>query len=155
MAKNPNILVIGLGNQLHGDEGVGIHVAERMNQIELPEGVEVMDGGTIGHDMIFYLEGRSKLICVDAVKMGQTPGTIYRFEPRELAVMPTEFFSLYELKMANALADAELQGRRPEAVLIGVEPGTCQPGLELSAEVEARVPEVIGKVLEEIQTRTP
>jgi len=154
MDKTPDVLVIGLGNMLFSDEGVGVHVAERMIQMELPEGVEVMDGGTIGHDMIFYLQGRTKLICVDTVKLGQTPGTIYRFEPQELAVMPTEHFSLYELKMANALADAELQGRRPEAVLIGVEPGTSQPGLELSAEVEARVPEVIGKVLEEIQTRT-
>ncbi len=155
MSDARKTLVMGMGNQLFSDEGLGVHVAQRLMDMTLPAGVEVLDAGTVGHDMIFFIEGYDKVIAVDAVRQGKAPGSIYKlFEP-ELASMPTQCFSLFHLKLMAALADAASLGCKPEVVMIGVEPEqVSQSGLELSEQVEVRLPEVIARVLEEIDTAT-
>jgi hydrogenase maturation protease len=146
---------MGMGNQLFSDEGLGVQVAQRMMEMASPPGVDILDAGMLGHDMLFYIEGYEKVIAIDIVKQGKAPGTVCRLLEPDLVSMPTECFSLSQLKLVNALHDAARLGKKPEVVLIGVEPGcVSQPGLELSAELEARVPEVIARVLEEIETAT-
>lgn len=148
-------LVMGMGNQLHSDEGVGIHVAERLTELGLPEGVEVLDAGAVGHDMIFWIEDYDRVIAVDAVRQGNAPGTIYKLQESDFEAMPTEQFSLFHLKLINALGEAALMGKKIRVVMIGVEPKHVgRSGWELSDELEARVPEVIKLVLEEIETAT-
>jgi hydrogenase maturation protease len=142
---------MGMGNQLFSDEGLGVHVAQRMADMPLPEGVDVLDAGAVGYDMLFYIEDYDKVIAIDAVKQGNAPGTIYRLNETDLQSMPTEFFSLFHLKLTSALQEAAFTGKKLEVVMIGVEPKVIsQAGLELSDELEASVPKVIARVLEEI-----
>ena len=77
--KNANILILGIGNLLLRDEGVGIHVVQKMKEMELPPGIEVMDGGTMGLNLLYYIENRDRVIVVDTVIVGDPPGTIYRY----------------------------------------------------------------------------
>jgi len=155
VSEERKILVMGMGNLLFSDEGFGVHVAQRMAETALPEGVDVLDAGAVGHNMIFYIEGYKKIVAIDLVRQGKAPGTIYRLQEEELASMPTECFSLYHLKLMNALAEATRLGTKPDVVMFGVEPQDIgQAGFELPEELEARVPEVITRVLEEIETAT-
>lgn len=152
VSEERKTLVMGMGNLQYADEGIGIHVAQRMMEMALPLGVEVMDAGAVGHDMIFYIEDFEKVIAVDAVKQGQEPGSIYKLQEAEFASMPTEYFTLFHLKLVNAMGEAALLGKKLDVVMFGVEPKiTGRSGLELSEELEARVPEVIARVLEEIE----
>lgn len=155
MAEKRKTLVMGMGNLQYADEGVGIHVVQRLMEMDLPPGVDVLDAGAVGHDMIFYIEDFQRVIAIDAVAQGKEPGTIYRLSESEFVSMPTQYFSLFHLKLVNALGEAALLGRKPEVVMIGIEPTDArQAGLELSDELEARVPEVIACVLEEIDKAT-
>ena len=78
LAVGERVLVLGLGNILLKDEGVGVHVIRNLQELALPENVEVIDGGTAGLDMLLSEEGSYKLIVIDATKAGGKPGTIYK-----------------------------------------------------------------------------
>ena len=74
-------LILGVGNLLLSDEGVGLRVLERLAATyDLPEGVQTLDGGTLGLDLLYYLEGVENLLIIDAVEMGKAPGTLLRLE---------------------------------------------------------------------------
>ena len=145
------ILVLGVGNLLLKDEGVGVHVVERLREMELPEDVEVKDGGTGGFHLLDDVEGREKVIVVDAVKAGMTPGTLYRFDAKDIEVTRKISISLHDINLADMLSLADMLGKKPDTVVIGVEPKDMGAGLELSPEIEARIPEIIGLVIKEIK----
>lgn len=154
------VLVVGLGNMLLKDEGVGVHVAERLMQLVLPDNVEIVDGGTAGLDILLMHEGVAKLVVIDAMRTGAKPGTVYkaRFkagEREKLAMIfgqsPESKISLHQAGLIDALAAAEKLDRAPaETVIIGVEPGEWDCGLELTEPVKKIIPKIIKKVLEEI-----
>ncbi|MEE9370137.1 MAG: HyaD/HybD family hydrogenase maturation endopeptidase [Sedimentisphaerales bacterium] len=153
------ILVLGLGNILLKDEGVGVHVVGQLQKQNLPGNVEVIDGGTAGLDILLLQEGLDKLVVIDALKAGRKPGTIYRaqFSGKDRL---TEVFSreegskisLHQIGLLDALAAARRMNYAPkEIVIIGVEPGEVDYGLELTDEVKQRVPEIVNVVLKEIK----
>ncbi|MHC4474147.1 MAG: HyaD/HybD family hydrogenase maturation endopeptidase [Planctomycetota bacterium] len=152
MGSSKRIVVLGVGNLLLKDEGLGVHVVRRLTDMVLPPHVEVMDGGTGGLDLLDYIEGRDKVVIVDTVKGGQPPGTIYRMTPEDMEEQPKSRLSLHEIDVADLLKVADMLGvKRPEIVIIGVEPKDMESAsLELSPEIEARVPRVIELVLKEI-----
>ena len=154
------VLVLGVGNILLRDEGVGVHVVQAIEarvaagDLALPEGVEVCDGGTLGLDLLDLIEGRRKAIVVDALDADAVPGTVLRFTAEDLARREAVDLSLHQLGLFEMLAMARQLGRVPEEVIIfGIVPKDMSPGLELSAEVAAVVPEVIRRVLAEIGER--
>jgi len=118
---------------------------------ELPSGVEALDGGTPGVGLLHLLEGRSRVIIVDAAEMGRHPGEFVRFRPAEVTLTGSaERFSLHRTAVADALALArELALPMPEIVFYGVQPGRIGWSDELSPEVAAAVPELVDAVLEE------
>ncbi len=148
----PRVVVIGVGNLLLRDEGIGIHVAQALQKMDLAPDVEVIDGGT-SPDLLAYAEAGDRLIIVDAAKAGGDPGTVYLLHPADLASHPAGTFSAHELGVEQSLKLMALIGNEPkEVVIIGVEPGEIDWGTELSDELQRKVPEIVGVVLREIGT---
>ncbi len=155
------VLVLGLGNVLLKDEGVGVHVAGQLQKLDLPGNVEVIDGGTAGLDILLSQEGLYKLVVIDATRAGKRPGTIYktRFKAAEKDRLTQIFsnaeqskISLHQVGLIDALAAAERMSCAPEEiVIIGVEPREMAYGLELTEQVKQRLAEIVDTVLEEIK----
>ena len=144
-------VVLGIGNLLLKDEGVGIHVASRMMKMDLPRNVEVVDGATAAWDVVSLADGADKLIIVDAVRGGEAPGTIYRLSPDDITAGAEEPLSLHQISLLQMLDVCALIGRQPLTVIIGVEPREIGFAMELSPEVAERVPQIIELVLAEIE----
>ena len=148
-------VVLGTGNELFKDEGVGVHVA-RILQTKLPTSindVEVIDSGT-SPEIWSLIDGADKLIIVDAVRGGCEPGTIYRFTPQQIVAERGLITSVHQMGILENLSLIELVGSKPgETIIIGVEPKELEPGLELSPELQKRMPKIIQTVLEEISSR--
>ncbi len=149
MSDEQRIVVMGIGNPLVGDEGIGPRVAERlMSGYVFPERVEVMDAGTIGLGMIDVFRRSDVCVVVDAVDgTGQSPGTIVTMTPEEMA--PNQVLhSLHDLKLADVLQAADFAGILPDVRVIGVQIERMQTLVtELTPAVEAAVPEVEAEVL--------
>ncbi|MDO8568969.1 MAG: HyaD/HybD family hydrogenase maturation endopeptidase [Dehalococcoidales bacterium] len=151
IAKNnrPRIAVIGVGNLLLKDEGIGIHVAQALEKMDLPAGVRIIDGGT-SPDVLAYTGATEKLIIVDAARGGGAPGEVYRLSPADLA-SDSSSFSVHELGVEQSLKMMSLAGEKPkEVIIIAVEPKEIGWGTELSAELKLKLPQVVGIVLKEI-----
>jgi len=146
------ILILGLGNPLLGDEGIGVRVVEELKGLELPNGVTVVEGGTAGLGLIGLMEGYQRVIIVDAADMGHPPGRIVRFTPSEAQLKTAEApLSLHQIGLGEVLALAEaLEVAPAELVIIGIQPGRVEGGAGLSPEVEGAIPQIIRVVLDEL-----
>lgn len=161
LTATERVLVLGLGNILLKDEGVGVHIAKQLQGLALPDNVEVVDGGTAGLDMLMMQESSYKLVVIDATKAGGKPGAIYKAEVKgpDIDKLAKTFSPWKDLKISShqfglieALAAAETCNCAPsEIVIIGIEPKQVDYGLELTEEVKQKVPAIINKVLEEIK----
>jgi hydrogenase maturation protease len=142
-------LIVGIGNLLCRDEGVGVHVIHEMQSTQLPGHIELLDIGTSTMDLISYLEGVKKLIVIDAMKAGGTPGTIYKCGPEDLLPKGEGSVSLHDIGVVETLTMAKKMGMEMNTVIIGVEPKVLDWGMELSEEVKDRIPSIIEAVLKE------
>lgn len=147
------ILVLGIGNILLRDEGVGVRVVEALEQrYSFSSSVELMDGGTLGIRLVDPICRSDLLIVADAVQNGREPGTLYRISEGEMARRLTFKSSLHQLDLVESLAYAELLGNRPETIVIGMEPADISPwGTELTETVQSRLEDMCAMVLEEIR----
>jgi hydrogenase maturation protease len=152
MASN-RIAVVGVGNLLLKDEGIGIHVVRALQESSLPDGIIVIDGGTFP-DVLDYLEPADKLVIIDAAEAGGIPGAIYRFRPGDVTLETGEAISLHELGLISSLKMMSLLGKTPpEVVIIGIQPKEIGWGMELSPELKEKVPEIVRVVLKETGQR--
>jgi len=143
------VVILGIGNLLLGDEGVGVHVARRLAGVELPEGVEVIEGGTKPVESLGSVGDIAKLIIVDAVAGQGHPGAVYRL-PASVVPDSKAQLSLHEFTLAEALVDWNLQGLdETRIVIIGVGTQEVDWGTNLSPEVEASLPAVLETVIAE------
>lgn len=143
-------LILGIGNVLLKDEGVGVHALRELNDISLPGGVEVLDGGTSGADLIDSIAGRDKVIVIDATLAEGDPGTVYRFTIDDLIRKTSSLGSLHEFGFVETYLMAKQLGCAPrEVVIFGVQPAEIEFGLDLSAIVQRQVPELLKLVVEE------
>ncbi len=149
--KKP-ILILGVGNILLQDEGVGVRVAQEMMKRDLPPGVEVIDGGTAGFDLVSTVDGREKIVVIDAVMSEKDPpGTIYRMFPENLQPTFMGKTSIHQFEFLDVLGMTYLTGRLPEVVIFGVVPREfAKFGLELTPEIGALVPRLVELVMEEL-----
>lgn len=145
-------LVLGLGNILLQDEGVGVRVVERLQQrFLLPDGVISLDGGVRGLALMPYLEGVRELIVVDAVRTGAPPGTLFRLEDEEIPAFLGPKISAHQEGLADLLWVTKVIGPCPEKiVLLGIEPAFVDTGLQLSPMIAARVDTLVEQVLSEL-----
>ncbi len=145
----PRIVVIGVGNLLQKDEGVGIHAIQALEKMDLPPDVKLVDGGT-SPDLIAYTQAGDKMIIIDCAKAGGKPGDIYRFKPEDLAAGKGTLTSAHEMGVVENLNLMELTGNRPnDVVIIGIEPAEIDWGMELSATLKKKLPELVKVVLGE------
>lgn len=149
MAMSGKTLIVGMGNLIYRDEGIGVHVIEEMKKVKLPDHVELLDIGTSTMDLISYLEGVEKLVIIDAMKAGGIPGTIYKCRPEDLLPAEEGPISLHEIGLLETLDMAKKKGLEIDAVVIGVEPKVFDWGMELSDEVKSKIPTIIEAVLKE------
>jgi hydrogenase maturation protease len=146
------ILVLGVGNLLLSDEGVGVHVAQRMMTMNMPPEVRVVEGGTDGFGLVNVITEADRMILIDAVKGGGQPGSIYRFEIEDCPPYPDIFkTSVHQISILEVINLSSLIGSTPRTTIIGIEPVCMEMGMELSPAVEARVPRVIQMIKEEVE----
>ena len=152
MSEGKPLRIIGVGNPLMADDGLGIVAAERLAALDWPEGVEVLDGGTGGLTLLDLLAGARGVILLDAVAMGAAPGTLRRFTGAELERLPAEApgLSLHGSGLAEVLALARELGQLPPLLLYGVEPARVELGLGLSPAVAAALEDLLVAVRTEV-----
>ena len=145
--------MLGLGNLLRGDDGVGPRVVEELIHRGLPEGVTALDGGTGGLDLLQILEGWKQVVVVDAAGVGREPGQFVRFTPDEVRLaQATDGLSLHNAGLSETLALANALGQDlPEMVIFGIQPAKVGWREGLSPAVEAALPALTDAVIEEIK----
>jgi hydrogenase maturation protease len=147
-------LILGVGNLLMSDEGVGVHVIQRLvADYQLPEEVQVLDGGTLGMDLLYYLEGVENLLLIDAVQARKEPGTLVRLEGEDVPAFMSIKISPHQLGVPDMLAAAKLKGDcYPQRIVLwGVQPELMEIGLDLSPKVGAQVDTIIENILDQLQ----
>jgi len=149
--RKEKILILGVGNVLLNDEGVGVHIAQKMINLDLPPEVRVVEGGTDGFGLMHLILEADRLILIDAVKGGDAPGSIYRFDLEDCPPYPDPYkTSVHQISILEVIHLADLIGSTPATTIIGIEPKSTDMGMTLSPEVEARIPRIIELVREEI-----
>jgi hydrogenase maturation protease len=148
-----NIVILCIGNLLLSDEGVGVHVAHKLMDMNLPRGVSVVEGGTDGFRLLNVITEADRLIVVDAIKGGADPGSIYRFNIDEVKQCPSGFkTSVHQIGILEVINMSGLIGKTPFTTVIGVEPKSLEMGMELSPEIKEKIPQIIELIFEEIKT---
>ena len=145
------ILILGIGNYLMGDEGVGVHFAQMLENEQLPAGVDVVDGGTGGFYLTNFFEAYPSVILVDATLDGKQPGTIRLLEPRFSKDFPRAM-STHDIGMKDLIEALTLMGTMPKICLFAVSIETLQQQqVTLSPGIEAVLPDLRRQVLELIE----
>ncbi len=153
-ASERRLVILGVGNLLLSDEGVGVHVANRLLEMDLPAGVEVYEGGTDGFRLMSVVTGADRLIVVDAVKGGGEPASIYRFDIDDAPSSPDSYkTSVHQIGILEVIHFSEFvgKGKTPHTTIIGVEPKSLEMSMDLTPAVEAKIPRIIELVMEEVE----
>ena len=145
------LLILGLGNVLCGDDGLGAAAVSRLRaRYEIPDGVSVQDGGTLGLALLPYVEDSEKAILVDAIRTDDPPGSFVRLDGEEVGPAVANRLSVHQVGVADVLDAARWRGRLPDVlVLLGLVPQTLELGLRRSPRVEAHLPELVQRIVEE------
>jgi len=148
-----DILILGLGNVLLRDEGVGVHVVNQLlEQYLFNSSVEIIDGGTSGLDLLGDIEGRARIIIVDAIEFGQYPGYIGLLKHDEILARIQTKLSIHHLGLSDILSTLILLDKIPsEIVLVGIQPEMLETGLVLSEAVNEVIPKVIKVIFSQLK----
>ncbi len=156
MSVEPKIIVIGIGNILMSDEGVGVRVVEKiMAEYSFPENVEIYDGGATGmKGLLPLIEDADHLIVVDAIKGPGEPGSLYRYTHSDFRLNIPKKMSVHDIGFIECLTVAEINERMPETVaIIGVKPEDMStPGMELTETLKAKLDDLVKMTLDELRS---
>jgi hydrogenase maturation protease len=150
--KEKQIMILGVGNLLFTDEGVGVRVAEALqDRYEFPENVKVVDGGTLGMNLLGVVSEVDHLIVVDAVRNGGEPGTLYRLAGEEIPKRILAKNSLHQVDLLEALTCCQALDKVPETVILGVEPEDVTTlWIDITPRVRTRIGDLVDAVLKEL-----
>jgi hydrogenase maturation protease len=151
-------LIVGVGNPLLGDEGIGCHVIERLSQMAMAADVSIVDCGCDLLNLASYIDEARRIIVIDAIRAGGKPGQIYRFDFDELDEMQTlgpgtESSSVHQLRIVDALRLLKQAYRSLtccKITIIGIEPGALGLSTELSEQVDENIADLMRLLLEEV-----
>jgi len=148
--RRGRVVVLGVGNELLRDEGIGVHVARELARHTFTFPVEIIEAGTVP-DCWQGDEPVSRLVVIDAVYGGSEPGAIYKFSPQDVEFETCLMTSIHQLSFVDSLKLSEIAGNKPEkVVIIGVEPKEVAWGIELSEKLRGRISDVVEIILKEI-----
>jgi hydrogenase maturation protease len=143
-------VIIGIGNVLHGDDGLGVHAIRYLKE-RMPESVTLVEGGVYSLDLLTWMDGPKHAIFIDAMDVEDEPGSVYRFSPQDVIEQPKTPLSVHDLGLYDLIAAAKLLDQCPEHItIIAVQIKSVAMGMELSKEVRDALPHVHRLVLEEI-----
>jgi len=147
------ILILGVGNILYSDEGLGVHAVKYLEErYSFSPNVTLLDGGVLGKLLMSVLIEHDFVIILDAVLGGEAPGTIYRLENEALRKSLGFRDSQHDVDLVDTLISCEIIGHRPEAVVIGMEPADWRTmTLELTPVCAEKLPKLVGHALEELE----
>jgi hydrogenase maturation protease len=146
MQKEDKILILGIGNVLLGDEGVGVHVVKGLENHEMPSHVTLLDGGTGGFHLLSWLQEYQRIILIDATLDGNPPGTVNIIHPRFSNEFPRTL-SAHDIGLKDLIESASLLGPLPEITLITV---SVDPEQSLTMELSPGIKKSVAKISEEI-----
>ena len=154
MSRPTALLVLGLGNLICGDDGLGAAAVSLLDRdYEAPDGARVLDGGTLGLTLLPHLEDADDVILVDAILADQPPGSFVRLTGDDVAPAVLHRLSPHQIGVADLLDGARLHGRYPaRLVLLGLVPWTLGLGVERSAPVAAGLPDLVERVVEQARS---
>jgi len=146
------VLVIGIGNVLLRDEGIGVHIVRTMEKLRLPKNIALLDGGVSGIDLLQQIEEADRVVVIDAIDAGDHPGSIFCFKGEEAGVMlDRDKTSLHQVDLFETLKIAKFLDCCPETVIIGVQPKDVAWGMELTPDLTSRIPQIIDLVIREVR----
>jgi len=153
MEQNTEIVVLGLGNILLRDEGVGVKVIEDLRKrYDFSPPVKMIDGGTAGFGLVTEIEGCKNLLVVDAVKAGNEPGTIYKFRRGDITVQISLNLSVHDIGFFEALEHWKMLGIEPEVIFFGIEPEDMNSwGFDLTPCIQDKMPKLVALVIEQLR----
>lgn len=148
-----SVAVLGLGNILLRDEGIGVRAVEALRErFQFPETVTLIDGGTMGLDLLPFIEGMEKVLIVDAADMKKAPGTIAIIEDDEIPSFVSTKLSIHQISFPDVVFAARLMGISPAKMsLIGIQPESLEPGLELSENIQMNFERLLETVTEKLR----
>jgi hydrogenase maturation protease len=150
---SPKIMVMGIGNILLSDEGLGVRFLDELAKVSLTENVELLEGGTAGLELVHLIQEVDFLIIVDALDAQAEPGALFRFKPGDIQVFPEQFeVSFHQIGIIEVLAMANVLGKAPETIIFGIQPKSLAWGMEISPEIAALFPRLTELVLQEIES---
>lgn len=154
--KSESILVLGIGNYLMGDEGVGVQLIQEMNKIDLPPDIDILDGGTGGFLLLSCIEAYGQVIFVDATMDGKKDGSISVITPKYASDFPSAL-SVHDVGLKDMIEAVYLLDHRPGIRLVTISISEMKPmSLELSSAVTQAIPKAIKRILQlssEIQAK--
>lgn len=147
-----NVLVLGIGNILLSDEGIGVRVVEALEeQYRLPPGVECVDGGTSGFALMDLFEGRDHVLIVDAIVSDAAPGTVVKLVDREVPTFFQARMTPHQIGLSDVLAALMLLDRGPKALtLLGIVPASLELSVELSPTLKSDLDGYVERVAQEL-----
>jgi hydrogenase maturation protease len=147
------IVVLGMGNVLRRDEGLGVRALQRLQErFDVPPTVELVDGGTLGLELISYLDQAQRLIVLDAILTDGPPGTLACLTANEVPAFLGIKSSQHEVGLSDLLAVEQLRGNMPdEIVVLGLHPETIELGWELSHAVEAQLDKLVDATIAQLR----
>jgi hydrogenase maturation protease len=148
----PHVLVLGIGNVLMQDEGLGVRAVERLQErYHLPPEVRAVDGGVMGLELLPYLEDAERVLILDAVKTDRPPGSLIRLEGKEIPVALALKTSIHQVGVQEVLAVGRFRGTLPAQITLwGMEPASIEVGTHLSPTVSTAIDRLIQAVAEEL-----
>ncbi len=148
----PNILLLGLGNLLLQDDGLGIRALELLrDRYDLPDEVDCIDGGVLGLELMAHVEGRTHLLAIDAVQTNQAAGTLVRLEGDEIPKGLTIKLSMHQVSFADIMALSTLRGTLPPRLVVwGIVPLSLESGVGLSPVVANQLESLVDAVMDEL-----
>lgn len=148
--ERPRVLVLGIGNVLMGDEGVGVHVVRQLSQMQLPKGVQCLDGGTGSFLLLEPMQQARRVILIDATIDGKPAGTVTRLTPKFSSEYP-KTLTAHDIGLKDLLDAAYLTGGSLPITLLAISIGPPQTmGMELSPSIAECVPQIAHLVVEEL-----
>lgn len=151
-STDKKITVLGLGNILLRDEGVGVHAIEELRKAyDFPENVEIIDGGTMGLDLLPFIEGADKLLIVDVVNLKKEPGTIAVIEDNDIPAFVSTKLSIHQIGLPDVIYALKLMDLTPPRMtLIGIQPESLETGLGMSDAINSNFGQFLNAIINKL-----